>query len=121
MTSELRSIWYGDPSVRGATGRAHSSVHGQRSTRIGKPETLFEYTVSSDVAAMSFSLMIMSLSDSREEFAGTLTGDYVDHGDPPWRWYLLAELVRAPEGYPGEAVWCESGSLFILDRPEKRA
>ena len=58
---------------------------------------------------------------SREEFSGTLTGDYVDHGDPPWRWYLLADLVRAPEGYPGEAVWCESGSLFILDRPEKRA
>jgi hypothetical protein len=26
---------------------------------------------------------------SREEFAGTLSGDYVDHGDPPWRWYLL--------------------------------
>lgn len=49
----------------------------------------------------------------REEFAGTLTGDYVDHGDPPWRWYLLAGLERKPEGYPGDAVWCESGSLFL--------
>jgi hypothetical protein len=51
----------------------------------------------------------------REEFAGTLTGDYVDHGDPPWRWYLMTELVRMPEGYPGDAVWCESGSLYVLD------
>jgi len=50
---------------------------------------------------------------TREEFAGTLTGDYVDHGDPPWRWYLLADLVRRPDGYPGDAVWCESGSLFV--------
>ena len=50
---------------------------------------------------------------TREEFAGTLTGEYVDHGDPPWRWYLLADLVRRPEGYPGDAVWCESGSLFV--------
>ena len=48
----------------------------------------------------------------REEFEGTLTGEYVDHGDPPWRWYLLAELRRKPEGYPHDAVWCESGSLF---------
>jgi len=48
----------------------------------------------------------------REEFAGVLTGDYVDHGDPPWRWYLLAELTRKPEGHP-DAVWCESGSLFL--------
>jgi hypothetical protein len=52
---------------------------------------------------------------SREEFAGRLTGDYVDHGDPPWRWYLMCDLVRRPEGYPGDAVWCESGSLYLLD------
>jgi hypothetical protein len=51
----------------------------------------------------------------RQEFTGTLTGEYVDHGDPPWRWYLLADFSRKPEGYPGDAVWCESGSLFILD------
>jgi len=51
----------------------------------------------------------------REEFAGTLTGEYVDHGDPPWRWYLLGSLTRKPEGYPDDTVWCESGNLFILD------
>jgi hypothetical protein len=50
----------------------------------------------------------------REEFAGTLTGDYVDHGDPPWRWYLMAELSRKPETYVADAVWCESGSLYLL-------
>ena len=53
----------------------------------------------------------------REEFAGTLTGDYVDHGDPPWRWYLLRELTRRPESYAWDEVWCESGSLFVLERP----
>lgn len=51
----------------------------------------------------------------RQEFAGTLTGEYVDHGDPPWRWYLLGDLTLKPEGYPEETVWCESGNLFILD------
>jgi len=51
----------------------------------------------------------------RQEFAGTLTGDYVDHGDPPWRWYLLGALTRKPESYPDDTVWCESGNLFILD------
>ncbi len=51
----------------------------------------------------------------RQEFAGTLTGDYVDHGDPPWRWYLLGDLTRKPGGYPDDTVWCESGNLFILD------
>jgi hypothetical protein len=51
----------------------------------------------------------------REEFAGKLTGDYVDHGDPPWRWYLMVELFRKPETYAADAVWCESGSLYFLD------
>lgn len=53
---------------------------------------------------------------AREEFAGTLTGHYVDHGDPPWRWYLLVDLYRKPEGYPAEAVWCEAGNLFLVDK-----
>ena len=52
---------------------------------------------------------------TREEFAGRLTGEYVDHGDPPWRWYLMTDLVRRPDGYPGDAVWCEAGSLYVLD------
>ncbi|MCZ7526917.1 MAG: hypothetical protein M5U14_11360 [Acidimicrobiia bacterium] len=51
----------------------------------------------------------------REEYAGTLTGDYVEEGDPPWRWYLLAELTRAPRGYPCDTVWCEAGNLFVVD------
>ncbi|MDP3769130.1 MAG: hypothetical protein U1B78_06675 [Dehalococcoidia bacterium] len=52
---------------------------------------------------------------SRDEFAGVLTGEYVDHGDPPWRWYLLVDLTRKPHGYPWDAVWCESGSLFVVE------
>ena len=52
---------------------------------------------------------------TREEFCGRLTGEYVDHGDPPWRWYLMTELVQRPDGYPDDAVWCESGNLFVLD------
>jgi hypothetical protein len=52
---------------------------------------------------------------ARQEFAGMLTGEYVDHGEPPWRWYLMVDLFRKPEGYPGDAVWCESASVFLLD------
>ncbi len=52
---------------------------------------------------------------AREEFAGRLTGDYVDHGDPPWRWYLMVELYRRPDGFLWDAVWCESGNLFLVD------
>lgn len=51
----------------------------------------------------------------REEFAGTLTGEYVDHGDPPWRWYRLDDLTAKPEGYSEASVWCESGNLFVVD------
>ncbi len=49
----------------------------------------------------------------RQEFTGVLTGEYVDHGDPPWRWYLLGNLTDKPEGYPSDSVWCESGSLYF--------
>jgi len=52
---------------------------------------------------------------ARQEFSGTLTGDYRDHGEPPWRWYLMKELTRKPGDYPHDAVWCESESLFLLD------
>ncbi len=55
----------------------------------------------------------------REEFAGTLTGDFVDHGDPPWRWYLLGDLVKKPESYTDAVVWCESGSVFLVDEPDR--
>ncbi len=50
----------------------------------------------------------------RQEFTGTLTGQYVDHGDPPWRWYLLGDLTRTPDGYPYAVVWCESENLFVI-------
>ncbi|MBW2422289.1 MAG: hypothetical protein JRH19_27400 [Deltaproteobacteria bacterium] len=29
----------------------------------------------------------------RQEFTGTLTGEYIEQGDPPWRWYLMVDLV----------------------------
>ena len=51
----------------------------------------------------------------RQEFAGTLTGEYVDHGDHPWRWYRMVNLTRKPKGYQWDVVWCESGSLFISE------
>lgn len=51
----------------------------------------------------------------RQEFAGTLTGAYFDHGDPPWRWYMMVDLVVKPEGYDLNSVWCESGLLFVMD------
>lgn len=51
----------------------------------------------------------------RQDFAGVLTGDYVDHGDPAWRWYLMESLTLKPEGYPADSVWCESGMLFIVE------
>jgi hypothetical protein len=51
----------------------------------------------------------------REEFTGTLTGEYYDEGDPPWRWYLMNELTRKPGNYAFEAVWCESESIFLVE------
>jgi hypothetical protein len=51
----------------------------------------------------------------REEFTGTLTGEYVDHSDPPWRWYRMTALTRKPAGYAWDEVWCEKDSVFILD------
>jgi hypothetical protein len=50
---------------------------------------------------------------TREEFSGRLTGEYVDHGDPPWRWYKMIDLVKKPAGYDFDSVWCEQGNLFV--------
>lgn len=50
---------------------------------------------------------------SRQEFRGTLTGAFVDHGDPPWRWYLMADLTMKPGAYLEETVWCEAGTVFL--------
>lgn len=52
---------------------------------------------------------------SREDFAGTLTGEFMEQGDPPWHWYLLANLTRKPDGYEHDSVWCETGFLFLVD------
>ena len=50
----------------------------------------------------------------RQRFVGTLTGDYRDFGNYPWRWYLMADLTLKPEGYANEAVWCDEESLEFL-------
>jgi len=52
---------------------------------------------------------------ARQEFAGTLTGDYIDHGDPPWRWLLMGDLTRKPDGYDQDSIWCESGNVFLVE------
>lgn len=52
---------------------------------------------------------------ARQDFAGVLTGEYIDHGDPPWRWYLMTNLTVKPDGYLPDSVWCESGMLFVVE------
>ncbi len=51
----------------------------------------------------------------RAEFTGTLTGDYRDFGPYPWRWFLLTDLTRKPEGFQQVAIWCAQESLTLLD------
>lgn len=50
----------------------------------------------------------------RQEFTGTLTGEFRDYGPYPWRWYLLSQLTRKPEGFAYEAVWCDADSLTLI-------
>lgn len=49
----------------------------------------------------------------RQDFKGRLTGDYVDVGDPPARWYLMVDLVEKPATFEGDAVWCLAGNTFL--------
>jgi hypothetical protein len=56
-----------------------------------------------------------AMARKRAECDGTLTGEYIDHGDPPWRWYLMVDLTKKPDGYGWDAVWCESGNIFLID------
>lgn len=49
----------------------------------------------------------------RQEFTGTLTGEFIEEGDPPWKWYRLGELTEKPDNFTYEYVWCEAGNLFI--------
>lgn len=58
-------------------------------------------------------LIMGSRYAARQEFTGTLTGEFYDEGDPPWRWYKMEELTDKPADYPFDAVWCESESLFL--------
>lgn len=53
----------------------------------------------------------------RANFTGTLTGDYRDFGDYPWRWYLLTDLTEKPASFPHLSVWCAEESLTLIDRP----
>lgn len=50
------------------------------------------------------------------EFTGTLTGEYDDEGDPPWRRYPLNELTHKPKGLPADTVGCKSESTFPIDK-----
>ncbi|MAG34106.1 MAG: hypothetical protein CL908_24770 [Deltaproteobacteria bacterium] len=49
----------------------------------------------------------------RQDFAGTLTGEYREMGDPPWRWYRMVDLVEKPAEFDAEAVWCLQGNLYV--------
>jgi len=50
----------------------------------------------------------------RQQFAGRLTGEYFDHGAPAWRWYLMVDLTEKPPNYEWDAVWCESGNIYLV-------
>jgi hypothetical protein len=52
----------------------------------------------------------------RETFSGTLTGDVMEHGDPPWRWFKMGNLSVRPE-YVGteDHVWCEESFVWFED------
>ena len=63
----------------------------------------------------------------REEFTGTLTGDFVDHGEPPWRWYLDAHSLWHAATVPLGFLWYSflSDDAYFLEHhdesPEKGA
>ena len=50
---------------------------------------------------------------SRETFEGTLTGQRMDEGDPPWRWLEIGELTGKPEGFGEDSVWCEESYIYF--------
>ncbi|HJN92002.1 MAG TPA: hypothetical protein QGF05_04655 [Dehalococcoidia bacterium] len=50
---------------------------------------------------------------SRDDFAGRLSGVYVEYGDPPQRWYLLEELTVKPADYGEDRVWCDREFVFV--------
>ncbi len=56
----------------------------------------------------------------RQDFRGRLTGEYVEEGNPPSRWYLMTDLTVKPPQFPSEAVWCEAGNIFLVEDPISR-
>ena len=64
-------------------------------------------------------LVMGSRYAARQEFTGTLTGEYYDEGDPS---VALVQNDRpdpqAPTHFPFESVWCEAESLFLIDLDE---
>lgn len=57
----------------------------------------------------------------RQDFRGRLTGEYIEEGDPPSRWYLMTDLSLKPPQFPSEAVWCEAGNIFLIREPRESA
>jgi hypothetical protein len=51
----------------------------------------------------------------RQDFTGMLTGEFVELGDPVWRWYLMTNLTVKPEQFEGDAVWCLGGNVFLVE------
>ena len=72
-----------------------------------------EASVAGKVAECDGGSMMGPRLASRQDFRGTLTGEFVEDGNPPWRWYLMRELTLKPESYVHETVWCEVSSIFM--------
>jgi hypothetical protein len=85
----------------------------QHSESKSEPRYGFESTVAGKFAECDGGSMMGPRLASRQDFRGTLTGEFVDDGDPPWRWYLMRELTLKPESYVHESVWCEVSSIFM--------
>jgi hypothetical protein len=77
------------------------------------PRYGFEPSVAGKVAECDGGSMMGPRLASRQDFRGTLTGEFVEEGDPPWRWYLMNELTLKPDSYAQDAVWCEVGNIFM--------
>jgi hypothetical protein len=85
----------------------------QHSESKSEPRYGFESSVAGKFAECDGGSMMGPRLASRQDFRGTLTGEFVDDGDPPWRWYLMRELTLKPESYVHESVWCEVSSIFM--------
>lgn len=75
----------------------------------------FDEALCGKLAECDGGTVFASGSVSREEFAGTLTGEYYEEGYPPARWYLIANLTRKPAEHPWDSVWCEAGFVFVIE------